>query len=209
MYAWYVWKEDWPDWKLVSEVEGLTEMIYRVMHVSPPPPPRGASEAVVADIMGESSLKIEKVKGGGDFARFMNVGKKTEATEDTEYPDASSSDTEITTTKSYASRTSGDLIVRNKKRYNKRFLVTIQFDNKVFKSYTRDISVGGINLEEHLPDWLRGQFKLRITKTNSKQAVELMCMVIENQPDTERHRLMILPLQSESDEKNLENWIAA
>jgi hypothetical protein len=36
-----------------------------------------------------------------------------------------------------------------------------------------------------------------------------MCCLVENQKPNERHRLVILPLQSTQDEQNLEAWLAA
>jgi hypothetical protein len=158
---WYAWKEEWPDWRPVQEVAGITEMIYRVMHVSPPAPPRGT-----------------------EFPQFEDMGS--------------------------LSITNGEYITRAQKRFNKRMQVLILGDDeKQFKTHTRDVSVGGLNLEDSLPEWANGYFKVRIMKPNSKQIIELMCCLVENQKPNERHRLAILPLQSQQDEQNLEAWLAA
>lgn len=104
----------------------------------------------------------------------------------------------------------GDFILRSKKRFNKRYQVTIVGENnQQFKTHTRDVSVGGLNLEESLPAWVNGYFKVRIAKPQSKQLIELVCCLVEDQQPDERFRLAILPLQSIQDEKNLELWLAA
>ncbi len=166
---WYAWKDEWPDWRSVNQVEGLTEMIFRVVPVKPPPPPKGTEE---------SSLQIE-----GQSFRQVEAGEQPLA--------------------------SADFVLRDKKRFKKRLQVTIVSGHNIFRTYTRDISVGGINVEESLPEWLNGHFKVRIAKPGSKQQIELTCCLIEGQSIDERFRLAILPLQSGDDEKNLETWIAA
>ena len=165
---WYAWKDEWPDWRSVNKVEGLTEMIFRVVPVKPPPPPKGTEE---------SSLQME----GQSFRQI----------------------------KTDESLAIADFVVRDKKRFKKRLQVTIISGSRIFRTHTRDISVGGINIEENLPEWLSGYFKVRIAKPSSKQQIELTCCLMDGQPSGERFRLAILPLQSADDEKNLETWIAA
>jgi len=182
---WYVWKEEWPDWRPVQGIEGLTEMIFRVMHVSPPPPPRGTE---TQDVSQDAQIETQ--------SNVKNVSGKTDFPQDEE-------------SKSFTA-TFNDFIVRAKKRFNKRFQVTIIGENgQTFRSHTRDISVGGMNLEASLPVWVAGYFKVRIAKPTSKQLIELTCCLIESETANERRRIAILPLQSEQDEKNLETWIAA
>ncbi len=172
---WFAWKDEWPDWRPVNQIEGITEMIYRVMPVMPPPAPKGTEE---------TSLQAEA-------------------------PISQSSFRQITAEISDALAVATEFVVRDKKRFKKRMQVTIISGTKVFRTYTRDISVGGMNIEECLPDWVNGNFKVRIAKPNSKQQIELMCCLIKGQAVDERYRLAILPLQSVDDERNLELWIAA
>ncbi len=168
---WFAWKDECPDWRPVNQVDGLTEMIYRVPSVSPPPPPKGTEESSLAPL---------------DEPQFRQTA----------------------TNEAIAVLTS-DFVVRNKKRYKKRMQITILSGSRIFRTFTKDISVGGMNLDENVPEWVAGHFKVRIAKPNSKQQIELMCCLIADQPMNERHRLCILPLQSINDEKNLEMWIAA
>ena len=72
-----------------------------------------------------------------------------------------------------------------------------------------------MSLEDPLPDWVAGYFKVRIAKTSSSQQIELTCCVVETSESekasgmADRFRVAILPLENPEDEKNLERWIAA
>lgn len=158
-------------------------MIYRVMHVSPPPGLRDVDEEE------QSVSPISLIK---------NVTNSN-----------SNSSDALQNTKSLVVDT-GEFILRAQKRYNKRLQVTVVGDGgKEFKSFTHDVSVGGMNIVDSLPDWVVGYFKVRISKPGSKQLIELTCCLIENQIPGEKFRIAILPLESIDDEKNLETWLAA
>lgn len=104
---------------------------------------------------------------------------------------------------------SDSFVVRAKKRYKTRLIVTVEIDGKVFKTHSRDVSVGGVNVEDLIPDWVTGYFKVRLQKPNNKQAIELQCCLVEGQAPNARYRFQILPLQNPVDEQNLERWLAA
>ena len=180
---WYAWREDWPDWKPVSEVEGLSEPIYRQMSVSPPPAPSNTSTASRL-----KSVPNNNIQSDLDFE--SNKFKQQDSS-------------------SYKSSFS-NFILRNKKRYKKRMPVAIiGSEEQIFRTFTVDVSVGGLLLETKLPNWVTGYFKVRLGKEQTKQQVELMCCLAENQNPDERYRVVILPLTSAKDEKDLENWLVA
>jgi hypothetical protein len=107
-------------------------------------------------------------------------------------------------------RETGEYILRAKQRFNKRMQVLIIGENgQQFRTHSRDVSVGGIFVEDSLPDWVAGYFKVRLSKFNSKKQIELTCHILENQMAGSKDRLGILPLESIEDEKNLEMWFAA
>lgn len=186
---WYVWKDEWPDWQPVTEVEGLTEVIYRIMQVSPPPPPKGTGEKSM-DLSNVKSLEI------ADEPSIRKVIEKNNI-----YPQVEEGPFTVS---------DGEFVVRGKKRFQKRFEITIEGPkNLSFKTHSRNISVGGISFEDSLPDWLSGYFKVKIAKPKGKQKIELMCCLVENQKPGERFRVAILPLESVKDEQSLETWLAA
>ena len=187
---WLVWREDWPDWRAVNDVEGLTEMIYRNLMAAPPPVPTTAS---IADLAPQGLVHEEE--GDGFTSTFSEDIKLT--------------DSLIQLKPSDDSTQSGQFVVRKNRRFKKRYEIAIIVDDQIFDTHCLDISVGGILLEENLPDWVRGQFKVRIKKPNLKQQIELTACVIEGQTPGEKNRVGILPLQSGEDEKNLETWLAA
>jgi len=185
----WLWKEEWPDWRPVSEVEGITEMIFRALHVSPPPPPRGTEE-----LSNVKKLVIKKNNRDEEDSDAIITSAN--------FPQQSLEGIDLAP---------GDFIVRSQKRFRKRMQITIVGDtkDKVFRTFTRDISVGGMYLEDSAPGWIQGHFKVRIAKPHSKQLIELNCVLIDQQAAGARFRIAILPLQSPADEKNLENWLAA
>lgn len=182
--SWFAWRDDWSDWQPVDQVTGLTETIYRQMSATPPEAP------------GQDGA-FRVVTGSGDGGPAGLSGE------------FSLSISTVSPPGELSESTNADFVVRNKKRYKKRYSVSIELEGKVFKTWTRDISVGGLYVEDMIPDWVTGYFKVRIGKSTSKQQIELQCCLVEQQKPTERFRMMILPLQNPNDEQNLEAWIAA
>lgn len=100
-----------------------------------------------------------------------------------------------------------ELMKRNFERYDKRLEVKIFSDGKVFQTFSKDISVGGLLLETPLPDWIFGYFKVRLSRVESKKRLELTACLVENQDPHARLRLAFLPLQNKKDETLFEQWI--
>jgi len=183
---WWAWRDDWADWKPVSEVAGLTEIIYRASATKyPDPSTLGQVDSRLLAPQGLHSVESTSIED-------LSVAKLSDANSKDEESDISN----VTFT------------LRSSKRFKKRYTVYIELDEKMFKSHTRDISVGGLNLEDPLPSWVQGHFKVRIGKPNSKKQIELKCCLVDLDNE-ERRRIQILPLQKVEDEKALEAWIAA
>lgn len=177
---WYAWRDDWPGWQPVLRVSGFDEMIYRPMPNPIPPVPSA------------ETTPSEGVPQG--FDPELSLSAPQVLKDLSEFSDSMNTDS---------------FVVRAKKRFKKRYAVTVEIDGKVFKTHSRDISVGGVNVEDLIPDWITGYFKIRVSKPNTKQAIELQCCLVEGQAPNARYRFMILPLQDQNDETNLENWLAA
>lgn len=175
---WWAWRDDWADWRPACEVEGLSEMIFRGLNTKPPELPQEVYKS-------EKLLDPSEVAPQG-FTMAASVQKNDDELQISN----------VTFT------------LRAKRRFNKRLSVTIEHDQNVFKTFTKDVSVGGVQLEDPLPDWLSGDFKVRLGKPGSKTQIELACTIIENN-NFDRRRIKILPLQKIEDEKALEAWIAA
>jgi PilZ domain len=200
---WYVWKEDWPDWRSANEVEGLTEMIYRALHVSPPPPPKSIDDnsqsGVPAKVSTKTEPSIRKIMESNQFHKDTSADKTAEPKKEN-----------IDEFSKTFSTTTGNFVLRSQRRFNKRMSIVITGDaGQTFKTFTKDISVGGMYFEHSIPDWVSGYFNVRVSKPNSKQQIEITCCLIENQKEGEKFRVSILPFESEEDAKNLETWLAA
>lgn len=183
---WFAWRDDWADWRRVNEIEGLTEMIFRQSDVAPP-----AAPSIDA---GTTNYNV----GPQGLARLPDEVEAAEISINTK-----------TKTKIMGETTNAEFTVRTKRRFKKRYQISVEIDGQSFSSFSRDISVGGINLEDPVPDWVQGFFKVRIGKPNSKKQIELRCSLIRKEGEEDRHRIKILPLQNVEDEKQLEAWIAA
>ncbi|MEQ1665772.1 MAG: PilZ domain-containing protein, partial [Bdellovibrionales bacterium] len=207
---WFVWKEDWSEWKCVEEVEGLTEKVFRAVQLAPPPLPVATSPdqpfanmatgsgALMAPLINDShEIKVQNKK-----VAAMPEQSIKKMIDNAYFPQQDDSG-------SFAV-TPGEFIARAKKRFPVRLVVTVLGDeSRQFVTHTKDVSVGGLHLEEDLPEWVKGYFKVRISKPNSKQQIELTCCLLSKDKSKDRKRAAFLPLQSLNDEKNLELWFAA
>ncbi len=189
----FAWKEGWPDWRPVHEVEGLNEAIYRIMHVAPPPPPKGTSE---------SSLLVSSKKIPG--LTPVSLAERPARQDQEAFPQVDGEGLIAIATET------GEFTVRAKQRFKSRMNVTVLGPNgEQFKTSTRDVSVGGLFLEASLPSWATGHFKVRLQRQGTKQQIELLCAAVESQSPDARFRVAIIPLESIADEKSLEAWLSA
>src|SRR5690606_38184704 len=102
-----------------------------------------------------------------------------------------------------------EFVNRLHKRIKKRFKVQIVQANNKFTSHTVDVSVGGLLLEDVLPDWVAGYCQVFLIRPENKRAIEITCFLVENQAPQDRRRLQILPLKDHQAEVQLEQWLAA
>jgi hypothetical protein len=180
---WFAWRDDWPDWQPAANVPGLDEVISRAL--PNPSPTLPVADGPLVEDGGPKGLMSDELSLS--VAKDVLSLDKLRTEEDT----------------------SDSFVVRAKKRHKKRYAITIEVNDKIFKTHSHDISVGGVYVEDIIPDWVTGYFKIRVGKQNSKQQIELQCCLVEGQAPHARYRIMILPLQNASDELNLENWLAA
>lgn len=99
-----------------------------------------------------------------------------------------------------------DFTARRYRRLKKKFKVEVELNGKVFTSYSKDISVGGILLVDPLPNWVAGYARVRIISLSSGQNVELTGSVVENQKPNLRHRIELYPLERM---ERLQGWLTA
>ncbi len=178
---WLVWREGWTKWKPLVQVRELLEPIHREMKQNPP-----AYEIQMDD--------VEKQ------VRDIFSSETDEWTQSTVDYQTATKDLETL---------GHEFQNRLHKRLKKRFKVQIVQSSNKFTSHTIDVSVGGILIEDVLPDWVVGYCQVFLIRPSNKKAIEITCFLVENQAPHDRRRLQILPLKDESAEQQLEEWLAA
>lgn len=222
---WYVWREGWDQWRPVQTVDGLTEVLNRIMPVKPPPQPARVNASTKSTLTNLQSVApraketvSEQKPNNSDFVK-QKAAVMPAPFARTPAPSLSQKQSVDETNRSILQQKPSDsnisvmnneFIVRNRKRFIRRYEIIIQAQDKnEFRTYTKDVSVGGVLLEDSLPDWVTGYFKVRIAKPQNKEKLEMTCCLIEDQAPGQRVRLAFLPLESLEDENRLEEWLAA
>ena len=98
---------------------------------------------------------------------------------------------------------------REHPRRKGHFTVTIREDQNMFETKTVDISEGGMLLARPLPDWVVGYCRVKVTRVNTGESIELTCAVVENQGPQARVRLQVVEDLAPSVRKRLTKLIAA
>jgi len=99
-----------------------------------------------------------------------------------------------------------EILPRKYVRYKIRYKIELICNEKSFISFTQDISLGGIKIEDLIPDWVAGYSTLYLMDVKSRKKLEFMSTVVENQKTGDKFRLELLP---SADSKNLKEWLEA
>lgn len=102
-----------------------------------------------------------------------------------------------------------EYIDRQHERIVRRFNIIIERDGKQFKSHSINVSVGGVYLEDPVPDWVVGYCNITIEKPDTKEKIQLAGAVVDNQDPDNRVRLSFTPLAKREQESQLFYWLAA
>lgn len=190
---WLIWKEGWPDWRLMTEYEGFEEALVRPLSIASPP-------AIPETYLLNQDIDPE----ASQLATVHNI-KSVVSEEITEVDDSNSL---INLVDEAIPFNELNYVQRKSKRFPRRYEITILFGKQEFKTHSVDVSIGGLKLEKSLPDWVGLQFKLRIKKGKNK--IELLAYRIQSKHDPNvRFRVGFLPLKNEKDESQLEGWLTA
>lgn len=102
-----------------------------------------------------------------------------------------------------------EFIDRQHERIIRRFNIEIERDGKVFKSHSINVSVGGVYLEDPVPDWVVGYCNITIEKADTKERIQLAGAVVDDQEPENRVRLSFTPFTKREQETQLFYWLAA
>lgn len=196
---WMVWLEGWDIWKELHEVDELMMPIHRTVN-GPIPEVEVVRTGTMTDSMIISPDKAPVEKNFEDFTTGYFGCQNSDL------------DIEVLETKNGGTATGiiSRFIKRNFTRYKKNLKIQIAGkEGQTFTSMSKDISVGGILLNEPLPRWVVGYLQVKIVDMSRKQAIEVTCSIVEDQDPNYRVRLEILPLQKKEEEVHFDKWLAA
>ena len=123
---------------------------------------------------------------------------KTEVPEEVTSPTITQTDANFEIVKNAMSARS-----RKYQRYEARFHIEVICDQRHFSSFSTNISVGGIALEDPIPSWVAGYCTVVISTLDLKKRLEFLSSVVEDQAG-EKYRLELhaSPMTSE-----LRRWL--
>lgn len=155
---WFAWQKGWQNWKPVQEVPELMQL-YKISEEPPPFPPPPPEEEPPAFVMENVSVTIQepvvlhKIEIPEELKTSAQLSEKP-----TEPPAAA-----VEVKKE-------DL--RKHPRYNIRFKVIIENDIITFRSFTSNISLGGIALEHSIPEkMLSSDCKIYISDLDNSETI--------------------------------------
>lgn len=174
--SWFAWQKSWANWRPVKDVPDLMSL-YQVSEEPPPPPPPMMEEPPTFNLNEEEeTVKID-----------LNELEKKANTD--HHPDPNHP----------ANR-------RRHPRFNIRFKVIIESDVLTFRSFTSNISLGGLALEHSLPDkLLSNDCKIYISDLDNSETIMFNIKPVKHGSD-----LKYFSFENLDDyyQRKLENWLA-
>ena len=160
---WFAWQKGWQNWKPVQEVPELMQL-YKISEEPPPfppPPPEDEPPAFVMEnvsVATQEPVVLQKI----EVPESLKVTEKI-AESPAEKPTEKPTEKPVEIKKE-------DL--RKHPRYNIRFKVIIENDIITFRSFTSNISLGGIALEHSLPEkMLSSDCKIYISDLDNSETI--------------------------------------
>ncbi|MCB0391577.1 MAG: PilZ domain-containing protein [Bdellovibrionales bacterium] len=100
------------------------------------------------------------------------------------------------------------ILPRKYKRLNRQYPVELEVKGNVFKTISSDISVGGMQVKDELPEWIEGYFSIKIFQPMLEQSLVHTGWVIESEKKKRTH-IAFLPFKKKETEAQFEEWIKA
>ncbi|MCB0355786.1 MAG: PilZ domain-containing protein [Bdellovibrionales bacterium] len=100
------------------------------------------------------------------------------------------------------------ILPRKYSRLNRQYPIEIEVNGNVFKTISSDISVGGMQVKDELPEWVTGYFSVKIFQPLLEQSLVHTGWVIESEKN-KRNRIAFLPFKKQETETQFEEWIKA
>jgi hypothetical protein len=161
--AWFAWQTGWEDWKAVLDIEQFKDHVRNVSKPPPLPPPRhqAATPEPVTQVKAPEPVAKKPVDP-------IILGPPPAGSPSTPPPLATAEQKLSTALVSGSER-------RRHPRYDIRFRVIIRNETLTFRTFTKDISMGGLSLENPIPEKLLEQkCQVFIGDLNSRENIRFM-----------------------------------
>jgi hypothetical protein len=96
---------------------------------------------------------------------------------------------------------------RESPRFDARLRVEIEFESKIFTTYTKNVSVGGALFEDPVPTELVGYFKVKLINLKNNEKADVTCSVADNQTPDSRYRVEFARLTTRNLVDLFEDWL--
>lgn len=192
-FQWFAWRQGWEAWRPLTATPELTATLTGEKKGDSPAPP--ASPKLTKKELRRLRIisSIDNVTPTGDKHLPQLPSMSAVSAFEVEGH---------TNTLTGDEKTEGES--RRYGRRSARFRVEIVSGQRHFVSYTRDISLGGIRLEDPLPEWVAGYCTAIVARPGIPKPLEFLCTVVENQVPGDKHRIEIYPSGHTAE---LERWL--
>lgn len=151
--SWFAWQTGWEDWKAVLDVEQFKDHVKNVSKPPPLPPPRHQQAITHQPIVQQAVAQPKAAAKPAEKAAPIILGAPPIGSPSTPPPAPPSGNTQPSISTALVSGSER----RRHPRYEIRFRVIIRNEQLTFRTFTRDISLGGLSLENPIPERLLDQ----------------------------------------------------
>ncbi len=99
------------------------------------------------------------------------------------------------------------ILPRKYERIQREFPIEIDVDGQIFRTFTLDISAGGMRIKDELPHWVSGYFTVKIYQSNINESLTHTGWAIEN--SKRRLHIAFLPFKKSTTEESFSQWLKA
>lgn len=205
---WFGYKMGWKEWRQISQCSELVTLSSlsrtKILYKAPSfknggfEPPRQNEES--KENIKSGGVRELTLTGSMPFVPRVKTPKQPES-ESVELSQITQSHSDF-----LKDNTLSDVSSENRRKY-KRFTLRLHAEiicqEKIYETFTTDVSLGGVALEGTLPDWVAGYGTVILSTLDMKHRLEFMCSVVENQ-NGKNFRLELYP---STDSRDLKRWL--
>lgn len=191
---WFAWQPGWENWRSVKEVGEI--MALRVVAAPPPPPPSAMTPPPPPPPMAHDSLNSTPVQTTPPSSLGELLVNEVQPTmppaQSHQQPQQMPAQTQIPASQPAETPAQGAPVTaenkRRHKRYDLRLRVILTNGQSTFRTFTRNISLGGVFLEHPVPaNIVNTKCEIYIANMDNSSHIKFETKVITNTPDGPKH----------------------